>query len=908
MRRYLLPVFILILLSGAAALWAQDLPDDDQFPVTYGPSNMGREFWLAFPANWNMPGGRSSYVRLYIISHVSTQVKVWAGSTLKKVVQTTPGVASTVDLAPVEAQMIIRNDQMPVPADNIYRNKAVHVSAGAPIAVYGVNSTEQLTEGLLALPTSALGQEYIVGSYASAMGSAQEIPSQYLITAPYNGTAVTIYHPHRTPNHEGGETFTIQMDSGDVWSAMPLGFGADMSGVIIRASKPVAVTAGHMCSYVPNLRTFCCCDHLAEMMLPTQAWGRFYHSMPITNRTKGSIYRIFAKEANTTLYINGAEYAKLATVGGQEGEGWCEYRAFGTGLQEFTADKPIAVFQYNPSGGYDGAASDPFYLQLPPVEQYQKGITFTVPDKDYAQNYLNLVCDKEDFENMEITQVGTGQWQVLHILSNVSVPRPFSQEAAGRNYVGVFIQLTPGIYSIRGTAPFGGTLYGFSGRESYGYPASISARDLRRNDINAPDLVGTQGCDGTVEGMAVDMPSNENLRTNLASIELDPNASHNYELILSSFIPGVHAQGSYRLVVVDRSKPAMATVMATDMAGNVTATTFAYDPVSGTGLPSSVAPSVLNYGKVRLGEKQRSTITITNESDAPGKFDELLLRNGARNFRIISPAGPITLGPKGTVTSSVEVEVEFTAAPGSGVLQIYTDSLGVREECGVRYVAQLQAQVVKPMIQVSDYDFGKGHIGVESSTWQMEVKNPSPIEGSTLTVTAMSGPKDGTIFDVKSGTALALPFTLEPGQSKTLMVTGTAPDAQEYRDTIFFTSDAMDVSDGDAYGWLRIEGEDAPSSVEGVAGRGAIAAMEVVPNPVSGAKAMLEYSLAHRGIIHIELLDVQGYVLQVIQKPVMMESGAYRATLDLSGLAAGTYFARIVAGTERRTAHLIIMR
>ena len=172
-------------------------------------------------------------------------------------------------MTPLEAQMFVRADQPPVPPDRVFRRKAVHVKAEAPVVVYGMNRTTYTSDGILALPTNALGRDYIVASYGAVIGVTQELPSQYMIIAPYNGTTVSIYHPHRTPNHEAGQTFTIDLDSGDVWSAMTVGYGGDMSGAIIRASKPVAVIAGQACTYIPNLLNFCCCDHITEMMLPT---------------------------------------------------------------------------------------------------------------------------------------------------------------------------------------------------------------------------------------------------------------------------------------------------------------------------------------------------------------------------------------------------------------------------------------------------------------------------------------------------------------------------------------------------------------------------------------------------------------------------------------------------------------
>lgn len=903
MNRYLFGLLMLMLfLPGAADTYAQDKPLAGELPVPYGPSNMGRDFWLAFPANWDLPGSTEYYIRLYITSNVRTQVKVWVGPGIKKILYTVPNGVVWLDITPVEAQMFVRSDQPPVPPDRIFKRKAVHIHAEAPIAVYGMNRTTYSSDGLLALPTSALGHEYIVASYGAVIGVTQELPSQYMIVAPYNGTSVTIYHPHRTPSHAANETFTISLDSGDVWSALSVGYGGDMSGAVIRASKPVAVIAGAACAYIPNLLNFCCCNHLTEMMIPTEAWGKLYHAVPLRTRVKGDFYRIFAKDSNTKLHINGAEYATLTRTGGEEGTGWIEYRAIGKGVQEFKANKPIQVVQYNTSQAYDGVASDPFYMALTPVEQYQTHILFCTPAADFTRNFMNFICDSAGYYELEITKAGENAWQTVWNMEGADVAKPFASLINGSPYFGSSIELLPGTYELRSTYPFTGYLYGFSMHDAYGYPIGLATNVLDKTDRDAPGLTKTQSCDGTVEVTVRELPTDASIRTGIATIEFssDAGSNINYSLQVTPFEAGMSIEASYRLTVNDRSKPAMAIIVISDMAGNITTDTVRYIP-SG----STVLPSPLVYGKVRVGEKHRKVITITNESIVSRRLDEFRLKSNAEGYTILRPTGPVTLGPKGSSTESVQVEIEFTgAASKPGSQQIFQDSLGVRDTCGLRYVALVQAQVVKPMIEVTDIDYEKRPVG-SGLTRQMDVTNVSPIESSTLTITAMSGPKNAAIFDLETGSQPQFPFTLEPGQSRALLITATAPDESTHMDTVFFTSDAMDVDEGDSYGWLRIEG-DGISSVDNVAGMGAISAMNVLPNPVEGDETTVEYRLARRGMAGMDLLDVSGRTLRVVQHAVVQEAGTYRIVMDVQGLAAGTYFVRMTLGDEVRIRRFMV--
>src|SRR5690606_22263886 len=158
---------------------------------------------------------------------------------------------------------------------------------------------------------------------------------------------------------------------------------------------------------------YCCCDHLTEMMLPVESWGKFYQAVPFQTRLKGDFYHIFAKEPNTQLYINGALHSTLNGPGGMEGEGWLEYRALGKGVQEFSADKPICVTQYNPSQAWDNVPSDPFFLVLTPVEQYQYQVLFCTPAADFPQNFVYVVCDSAGSSDIEVAPAGRDEWAKL---------------------------------------------------------------------------------------------------------------------------------------------------------------------------------------------------------------------------------------------------------------------------------------------------------------------------------------------------------------------------------------------------------------------------------------------------------------------------------------------------------------
>lgn len=210
-----------------------------------------------------------------------------------------------------------------------------------------------------------------------------------------------------------------------------------------------------------------------------------------------------------------------------------------------------------------------------------------------------------------------------------------------------------------------------------------------------------------------------------------------------------------------------------------------------------------DFGRVRAGETVRRDLQLLNNSAAPATIAELALKHGTQNLAIISPKGSVVIPPH----DSAEVIVEFTAdlKGRSSGLVVFEDSVGVRDECGLRYLGVVKAQIVKPMIEVTDHDYGNIPVGIQSGPWTMEVRNVSQIDGSTLTVSARRGPNHNSptvIFDEVGGDAVPR-FDLEPGQTRSIRFTTRPARAIEYRDSVFFTSNAMG---GDSSGWLTVRG------------------------------------------------------------------------------------------------------
>ncbi|MCB0714295.1 MAG: choice-of-anchor D domain-containing protein [Ignavibacteriae bacterium] len=785
---------LLLILFGASSLIAQGSGEtfkSKNFPVPFGPDNVGTEFYFAFPANWEFAAGKK-YVQLYISSGVATKVDIYVLGQFKKSVPTVANEIVTVELSNIEGQIFVRDDQSPEPNDQIYPGQAVRLVADDPIIVYAMNRTTFTSDGFLALPVNALGREYVVASAASVEGATQSLPSQYMIVAPYDGTSVTIVNSTDTPNHQEGQRFSISMKKGDVFSAMSVGNSGDLSGSYISSNKPIAVIAGQNCTYLPDFQ-YPACDHLVEMMTPLESWGTFYHALPFQNRTKGDTYRIFAGEPGADVIINGTKIATLSAVGGPRGIGWVEYREDARGPMEFTSNKRIFVAQYNNGQLYDNAGgSDPFYIILTPVEQYQDQFIFATPPADeFPQNFVNIIGDSAAVATAEIAEAGTENWRSA-ASAFTSIPYKFPTAIQGKKYTGLNIAITNGAWRMRSTGPLAAYIYAGSNFDSYGYPLSVATANLVIPDVVAPDIEWTQDCDGTVSGRVNDLPDDVTIRSNLSSVRLSTQGSKNYTILVDKFDAGINRATNFTLKVRDPKLDAVAVLVVSDMAGNVSFDTVRYFARNVT-----LTPNPVDFGEVMIGTTQNLPVTIKNSGNRTVTLKQVLLQKGDQNFTLIPPSDGLTLAP----SQQVDATVQFTATTTG----VFFDSIGIEDDCDIRWLVLARAEVVQPIIKVSDWPFGTVVINLPvPESHSLEIRNAGT---GTLTITNGTGPSD-PVFTLPNGLP-AFPLELKAGQIRNLLVYFRPTAEQPYQDQVVFEHNAPDNIENDPVGLLTGRGIDA---------------------------------------------------------------------------------------------------
>ncbi|MFM8472513.1 MAG: T9SS type A sorting domain-containing protein [Candidatus Kapaibacterium sp.] len=663
--------------------------------------NAGTEFYLTFLPCYEEAGNNK--LMLYIASYSQGNVTVEVGgrgfTTVKKLI---PNDIVPVELGPSIGQAFSKGINGVIPPEQVYTNAAIHITATVPVVVYAVTRFNYTSDSFLAIPVHTLGKEYVVASMAdmSWMYGGLSLPSETAIVAAYDSTRVSFVlgGPVVTVSGGGlrsGDSTVFMMNKGDVWVIGNNGTSkeGDMSGSVVRASKPVGLISGNQCANVPTVIRWC--DFITEMEMPTEMWGRYLQVPKYASRRNGYFMKVFAKEPGTRVSYNGSYWKNITTVGGQEGRGWIYQRVDGSGnnVVSLSADKPISATVFNPGQEDDNISTDPFQMNVLPMEQYQKDVIFCTPGSrggiGFTRNYIGVVFEIDSAtqgipQDLEFGTSVNGKlsWRAFTAVfgPSFSTKDIFQQRVNGKAYAFKECALpADNVYGIRCSKAFMCYSYGGSDYDSYGHPTT-GGLVVAKTDTASPTVAYTAHCDGSLgvhaSATVSDMPDDDMLRANLGTIQVQPDATSNYSLSYDAFIPGDSRSTRWRLTVVDPDVDAQASVIFTDRAGKRSCVENVY---RATKLSASQAS--IDWGVVARNSSATRDVFVKNEGTGPVTVTRLEFKNNGKGAFSFEPGGtpalPFVLAPG----EGRSVTVRYTATNTGET----TDSLGFGTECGFRF-------------------------------------------------------------------------------------------------------------------------------------------------------------------------------------------------------------------------------
>ena len=516
--------------------------------------NKGTEFFMAFLPNLSTPN-----VELHLTGEVATNVTVQYpvnAPTFSTTVAVTPGNITIVELPSSAAQSWTAGTA---------QDNAVRAFADDEFIVYMINRAPRTSDAALALPVDALNTDYIVASFSASFAP----DSEFAVTGAFDNTTVTITPTNAlTGGFAAGVPFNVTLNRGQAFlgQGTTSGSAGDLTGTIIQADKPIALTNGNQCTNVPPGTLFC--DHVFEVGQPVQTWGRTALVGPLPNRPNGSVYRILASEDTTTVQLDGVGIATLDRG---------QFIDTGplSGAHTFSGDKPIFVVQYMTGSSFSGATlGDPAMGNMVPSEQYLQAYTFsTVGGGQFVENFVTIIAQDSDVSAGTI------------LLDGATVPAADFTAIGGTGFSFANQVLVSGVHQTASNGSHGITVEGYNQADSYLYPGGARFQLINpEGDANPPVCSFTGGTSGS--GTATDnrpsedtngngvLDAGEDLNGNgqidedagIFFVELDP-GSTNLALNVDPFTPGAGVV-NYTVTVPDPTRAGTGGITATDGEGN----------------------------------------------------------------------------------------------------------------------------------------------------------------------------------------------------------------------------------------------------------------------------------------------------------------------------------------------------
>lgn len=405
MLKRLLCCFFLVIASGIAVGYAQSMPNNTKF-------------WVSFMRNGGCVDPSSLQLTLNICAEEACQVTITnpnSGNPPMQVSVSDQGVKS-IEI-PYEYAY---NDQKGGIAD-----KGLLVVSTHPISLFVANKADESRDASRVLPVEELGTQYMLQTNKS-IGECNDFPEEnrasFLVVATQDDTHVEITPTCETfDGHPAGDHYFKTLNKGQCYHVINKNAGTsaagdhngDFSGTTVESDKPIAVFNGNCLTSVPGTET-AGFNHIFEQAIPIQYWGRTFVVVQ-TNPPDGYYQvqpdwvKITARKDNTQVYRDN-ELMPLCSL--NQGES-VSFQLTSTNIPfnshvYFESDEPIAVFLYTQShqtGNYQ-ILGDPSMAWIAPMEQSIEETNFMLlPLSNVAPNQgaqVKIVCRTKDISNLKV--------------------------------------------------------------------------------------------------------------------------------------------------------------------------------------------------------------------------------------------------------------------------------------------------------------------------------------------------------------------------------------------------------------------------------------------------------------------------------------------------------------------------
>jgi len=752
MRNFILTA-LLVILCSSITFSKEEVPPKVKAKLKENLLNsnaLGRQFVIAFPPNEVTETFPKQLLGIFIAASEETQIRVYNPSGFDRS-YTVPKMGIIALSTDNDLNWQFENRE----EDRVTANGFV-IESEKPISVYVINSKRTTSEGYLAIPVNAWGNEYIHCSYWD-FDEANTYKTGLIVLSSQDKTKITIDLKGRGQGYTTlkgrtlGTSVSKTLNKGDIYMLQGTGLnrgGFDMTGTIIRGDKPIAIISTHERVMIPPFLVSTGRDHLSAMPPPVNTWGKNYVTIELDRGTdKGDYFRVVAGEDNTSFDVRwydkktGEYLGRWDGVLAKKGD-FDDYSKTNAnmphdnesirGISYFKSDKPIFVMQYSYSANWDQPKKgnyDPFMFPVSLVEQFTTATIFQTPsnssgNNEYLDNYLNLVihADAEtEEERQDLLKTLKMDGKFLFAAHPEMLGQKFPPLGTPYDDKLYWVVVEPeiGAHTLAGDVSFGGYIYGFASYDSYGWPAATAYRNLGELDTLPPVLeiiedcgyyeikatefrnfeAGCDTCRPQVDQGMSQLPTIISIE-NFKDARIDYTKEPDKKPTEKWFGSPIDYDLNFIYEVIDKKKDAMVHFILPDNTFENFADTTIYYYADKLRLEE-----VVDFGLKRLYTTNEIKVKLISDKDSETIISSMKFKKQDGDFfTIVDPVGEVIIPPKGEIELTLQYipKREYLDAKTFDDGQYDLDSLIIVTEC-VEFAFPAKGQGGEPYMYVSDW-------------------------------------------------------------------------------------------------------------------------------------------------------------------------------------------------------------
>ncbi len=659
-------------------------------------------------------------------------------------------------------------------SEKIERN-LVEIVSEFPITVYAYSTIFRSSDSYACIPLENWGKEYSVISMPNDQYNPVKydsvnrvIPrsSEFMVMAGYDSTEVTIIPRAFTKGlKQEGSVYKVTLNKGDCYLVQSYPYprgSADLTGSIVRADKPVGVLSGHVRTALlqgfqtepPDTK-----DHICEMLMPTNAWGMSFISVPFgTSPNKGDFFKATSLDTNAILSIN--------TKGNVHN---LKFNNISKSAQFVGLNEPaywvashrvqLAQFMLRTDDTLENIYYDPAMVILPPIEQFVSNVTFVSPgnqfkDLDkYNGHFVTIVADKTSLNTLKMNN------ELVYGISKIN-----DNNIYGTNFYYATMPTKEGVNIIEcEEGRFSGVIFGRGHYDSYAMILGSSLYNPFQSDSLLPFITVDETC-SKLKGEISDIINDKSYGIHYAWV--DEVQTKNFKWNIEPVSPDATSI-KFTAEPIDYALNGKFVIDYKDKGGNSGRYEYNHNSIK-FGFNNQI-----DFGDVNWKDSICYTYIVKNEGNADINFNSANISNDNRIKIYTNKTLPFLF------KSGEEIEITICLKPEMNVTPV-VNILNLVFDCGFEYKVKVIANILGLEIATQGIDFGNVRIG-ESKCDSIIFSNKSAVE---ITLTSLTSIFKDNYFTFD--TVGIFPVTISPNSDFKLKVCFYPIDRKDYSNDITF--------------------------------------------------------------------------------------------------------------------------